>query len=155
MENKHSQQHLDIVFALILGLIIAIVLASTVGIILGARLAFITRINVSILIPIIAVICLVGVFVASGNIINVWISLLFGFLGYGMMKYGFSTVTLVKGYILGGLIEISFHQSVAMAWGSYSIFFTRPISLALFSLVILTLSSPLLRALWRKRLKVK
>jgi len=54
------------------------------------------------------------------------------------------------GMVLGDLVEANFHRALLIGRGSYSIFFTRPISLTLFLLTLLMLCWPYLSKLGKK-----
>ena len=145
------RDHMEIVWALLLGLLISNILASSVGLIAANQLVKITFIKVHYIIPIVMALCFVGAFAVRGNIWDVVLVLVTGFLGYGMKKFGFPLVCLIIGFILGELAELSFHQSLMIARGSYAIFFTQPISLALFILIIVVLLLPFMGRLVRRR----
>jgi len=136
------RDQLDIVFALILGLLLSNIIASTFGLIAGNFLARLTTVRVSYIIPIVLVVCLVGSFADRGNLWDVAVALVAGIFGYALVKSGFSTICLVIGYILGVIAERAFHMSLMISYGSYAIFFTQPISLALFILIIFVLLLP-------------
>ena len=59
-----------------------------------------------------------------------------GVLGWSLVRFGFPMLPLVIGYILGTLAEKAFLQSLQMSFGNYGVFFTRPISLILFILLV-------------------
>jgi putative tricarboxylic transport membrane protein len=128
------KDHLDIVLALIFGLVFSSLLASTFGLLTAQSLAKITRINVYYIVPVVLSFCFVGAYSLRENIWDVPVTIVFGFLGYGMVRYGYSKICFVIGFILGGYVERSFHQSLMMSYGSFKIFFERPI--ALFLLVL-------------------
>jgi putative tricarboxylic transport membrane protein len=107
----------------------------------------------SLLIPIILAISSVGVFTVNNNLVEVWIMLLFGIIGYFMKKFGFPAAPVVLALILTPLMENALQQSLQMSHQSPAIFFTRPISLALLVVAMLSLFSPLVRFLWTKRSK--
>ncbi|MFC1945476.1 tripartite tricarboxylate transporter permease [Chloroflexota bacterium] len=136
------REHMDIVFALIFGLVISNILASTCGLLAGNFLAWITTINVSNIIPVVIAVCLSGAFVLRGNIWDVAVCLLAGIFGYALNRFGFPPVCLVIGVVLGYIAEKNFTMSLMMSRGDYSIFFTRPISLILFFLFIAVLALP-------------
>ena len=73
------------------------------------------------------------------------VALIFGFVGYLMIVYGFSRVTLILGLILGTLAEVNFHQSLMMSDVGGWIFLTRPIALVLILLLIALFLFPVLR----------
>lgn len=133
------KEHLDIVFAIIVGFLISNILASTLGLLAANSLAGLTRINTSYIAFGVAVLCFVGAFTMRENIWDVVMALLLGFFGYGMVRLGFPTVNFTTGYILGILAELYFSQSLMISYGSYAIFFTRPISLTFFVLTLFIL----------------
>ncbi|MFQ5851872.1 MAG: tripartite tricarboxylate transporter permease, partial [Candidatus Binatia bacterium] len=107
---------------------------------LGVRF-FIRLVNLPrhILIPHVLVFCVVGSFALNNVMADVWILYFFGILGYLMVKYGFPLAPLILGVILGDLIEINFVRSIQTD-PSYTQFFTRPISLVLLVLSVLSIA---------------
>jgi putative tricarboxylic transport membrane protein len=104
----------------------------------------------AILIPLILAISSVGVFTVNNNLVEVWIMLLFGVIGYFMKKFGFPAAPVILALILTPLMEDALQQSLQMSHQDVSIFFTRPISLALLCVAGLSLLSPVFRYLWSK-----
>jgi putative tricarboxylic transport membrane protein len=139
------KEHLDIVLALVLGLVVSSLLASTLGLLAAHFLAKITRINVTYLVPVVLSLCFVGPYSLRENIWDVLVTLSFGLLGYGMVRYDYSKICLAIGFILGPLIERSFHQSLMMSYGTLGIFLKRPISLVLLLIILAALIFPLVK----------
>jgi putative tricarboxylic transport membrane protein len=104
----------------------------------------------SLLVPIILAISSVGVFTVNNNLVEVWIMLLFGIIGYFIKKFGFPAAPVVLALILTPLMENALQQSLQMSHQSLSIFFNRPISLALLIVAMFSLFSPLVRFLWMR-----
>jgi putative tricarboxylic transport membrane protein len=104
----------------------------------------------ALLIPFILAVSSVGVFTVNNNLVEVWIMLLFGIIGYFMKKFGFPAAPVVLALILTPLMENALQQSLQMSHQDFTIFFTRPISLALLLLAIISLCSPLVKFLWVK-----
>jgi len=86
----------------------------------------------------ILIFCFLGAYSLDSNIVTVFITFVFGVLGYLFRKYGFERAPLVLAFILGPFIEIAFRQSLIFSRGSLMIFITRPIS-AVFTLVAVIL----------------
>ena len=53
--------------------------------------------------------------------------------------------------MVGEVLEVSYRQTMMIARGDWTVFFTRPLSLFLFVLVLLSLSVPFIRYLMRRR----
>jgi putative tricarboxylic transport membrane protein len=134
-----------VVLALILGLVISNIVASTLGLLSANLLARITLIDIRYIVPIVLSLCFVGAYTMRENIWDVLLVVIAGFFGYGMIRYGFSQICLVIGLVLGILAEKSFHQSLMISFGSYGIFFKRPISLILMLLLALLIILPFLK----------
>ena len=114
------------------------------------------RIPYALLYPAIIMFCVLGVYAVNGSVVDVWITLVMGVLGYLLRKLGFETAPIVLGAILAPMIEMALRQSLAMSDGQYTIFFTRPIAATLLGvavvLVLLSLRPWITRRLdWRGR----
>jgi putative tricarboxylic transport membrane protein len=147
------RDHLDLVWVLIFGLVLSNMLTSVIGLIIAPYLSRITFIRVHFIAPVVLVLCVAGAYLIRSNIWDVPLTLASGIVGYGMIRAGYPIITLVIGFLLGGIAEKSFHQSLMSAYGSYEVFFTRPISLVLIALTVLALLYPLLRPVivgWRR-----
>ena len=138
------REHLDLIWVLILGLAFSNVLASSLGFFLARFLVRITTVNVTYIIPTIVVLSFCGVFAMRSELWDLLVTAIFGLFGYGMRRHGFPLVPLVIGYVLGAIAEKSFHQSLMVAFGSYSIFFVRPIPVILLLMTIASLVLPFL-----------
>jgi putative tricarboxylic transport membrane protein len=115
------------------------------------------RVPYAVLYPSILVFCVLGVYAVNGSVVDVWIMLVMGMLGYVLRKLSFETAPIVLGVVLAPMIELSLRQSLAMSDGDYTIFLMRPITTTLLAvgavLVILSLRPLITRTRdWRARL---
>ena len=104
----------------------------------------------SVLLPIILVMCLLGAFSISNSVNSVIVSLIFGVIGYAMIKFEYSTAPMVIAIILGRMVEESLRQSLILSDGSATIFFLRPIALVFVVLTVLVTFLPAIIKQWRK-----
>jgi putative tricarboxylic transport membrane protein len=106
--------------------------------------------------PLIIMFCIVGVYEVNHSIVDVWIMLIMGGVGYGLRKFEFDPAPLVLGLVIAPTFELSLRQSLIMSSGNWMIFFSRPIAATLFALaaglLALSLISLLTRRDWRGRL---
>jgi putative tricarboxylic transport membrane protein len=86
------------------------------------------RIPYSYLYPCILAFCILGCYSVSNSVVDVWIMLAMGGLGFLLRKFGFDLAPVALGLVLAPMLELSLRQSLAMSAGSYAIFFERPIS---------------------------
>ncbi|HEU4366861.1 MAG TPA: tripartite tricarboxylate transporter permease [Methylomirabilota bacterium] len=118
------------------------------------------RIPYPVLYPIVLVCSVLGVYAVGNSIVDVWIMVVTGALGYVLRKLGFEPAPIVLGLVLAPMLELSLRQSLAMSAGSYAIFVTRPIAVVLLAigavLVALALRPVVSRTLdWRGRLSAE
>jgi putative tricarboxylic transport membrane protein len=106
--------------------------------------------------PLIIMFCIVGVYEVNHSIIDVWIMLIMGVVGYLLRKFDFDPAPLVLGLVIAPTFELSLRQSLVMSNGNWTIFFTRPIAgvLLVISGVLLALAAAswLGRKDWRETL---
>src|SRR5919197_1902686 len=115
------------------------------------------RIPYAYLYPLVIMFCIIGVYEVSHSIIDVWIMLIMGVIGYGLRKFGLDPAPLVLGLVIAPTFEMSLRQSLIMSNGNWTIFFQRPIALTLLGLcaAVLALAGLSLmrsRKDWRSRL---
>jgi putative tricarboxylic transport membrane protein len=92
------------------------------------------RIPYPVLYPIVLVCSVLGVYAVGNSMVDVWIMLATGALGYLLRKLGLEPAPIVLGLVLAPMLELSLRQSLAMSAGSYLIFVTRPISAVLLAI---------------------
>jgi putative tricarboxylic transport membrane protein len=92
--------------------------------------------------------CFIGALAQRNNLNDLWTIVAFGGLGYLFDKYQFPIAPMVLGAILGPLAESYFLTSMISAENDWTVFFTRPVSLVLILLSVVTVVVPLYRG-WR------
>ena len=112
----------------------------------GAKIfARITLVPNKLLWPMIFAVSVCGTYSLNQSIIDVWLMLLFGVIGFFMRRYGFSVVPVIIGLILGELVEGTLRQSLVIFDGNWLMFLQRPIALTFFVLSLIALSFPLIK----------
>ena len=101
------------------------------------------RIPYAYLYPLIVMFCVIGVYEVNNSIVDVWIMLIMGVVGYGLKKFSFDPAPLVLGLVIAPIFEMSLRQALIMSDGTWMIFLQRPVALVLIlvSLALLALSS--------------
>jgi putative tricarboxylic transport membrane protein len=115
------------------------------------------RIPYAYLYPLIIMFCVIGVYENNNSIVDVWIMLIMGVLGYALRKFSFDPAPLVLGLVISPIFEQSLRQSLIMSNGYWTIFFERPISSGLLAvsailLVLSAVSFVMKRKDWRTKL---
>src|SRR5205085_3510115 len=80
------------------------------------------RIPYVYLYPLIIMFCIIGVHEVNHSIVDVWIMLIMGILGYALRKFNFDPAPLVLGLVIAPIFEMSLRQSLVMSNGSWTIF---------------------------------
>jgi len=117
----------------------------------------ILRVPYPYLYPAILVFATLGVYAVNNSVVDVWIMLATGVLGWVLRKLDFETAPVVLGVVLAPLLELSLRQSLAMSDGHYGIFVQRPIAATLLAvgaaLVLLNLYAVARRTVdWRAKM---
>jgi putative tricarboxylic transport membrane protein len=131
--NQHPQIFWGVIASMVIGNLVLLIL----NIPLVGVFVQLLRVRMGILAALIVVVTMIGVYSVNNNVSDIWIMLVFGALGYVMRKTGFEPGPLALAFVLGPILEQSFRQSVLISGGSPDIFFTRPISGALFGIALL------------------
>ncbi len=104
----------------------------------------ILRIPYFFLFPLIILFCLIGVYSVRNNAADIVIMFVFGVVGYLMKKFGYQAAPLVLALVLGPMLEEAFRQSLITSRGSFTIFFTRPISVGFLIVAFILLIIPII-----------
>ena len=91
-----------------------------------------------LVVPAIVTLCIVGTFALHSSMVETWLLIATGLVGFGMKRFGYSPAATVLAVVLGGMAENAFLQSLLIGDGSLRIFIERPISLVL-TLVTVTI----------------
>jgi putative tricarboxylic transport membrane protein len=86
---------------------------------------------------------------------DVCLLLLVGLLGYVLRKLDFQLAPMVVGLVLGPLIEKHLREGMFMSLGEVSVFYSSPIALFIWVLVLLVLCLNPLAKLWGRLFGIK
>ena len=136
------------------GLIASMYLGNIAGLIVVLTtvplFASILRIPFSIIAPVIIVICAIGAYTVHHAMLDIWLMVLFGVLGYLFKKLDYPLAPLVLALVLGDKAEDSFRQSMLLSQGDLSIMVSNPLVGSITGLALLMLFWPLLAKLVAK-----
>jgi putative tricarboxylic transport membrane protein len=136
------------------GLIASMYLSNIAGLIIVLTtvplFAAILRIPFSIIAPIIIVVCAIGAFTVHNAMLDVWLMILFGVVGYVMKKLDYPLAPLVLSLVLGDRAENAFRQSMLASRGELSIFWSNSLVGTITTLALVMLFWPAISAAWRR-----
>lgn len=104
-----------------------------------------------LLFPAILLFCCIGVYSLNNSPFDVVLTAVFGLLGYIFIKVDCEPAPLLLGFILGPMMEEHLRRAMLLSRGDPTVFFTRPISLAMLvvaAFLLLLIIAPTVR---RKR----
>ncbi len=113
------------------------------------------RIPQGILAIVIIMFCIVGSFALRNNMVDVWIVLGFGVIGYVLEKYGYPIAPIIIGLVLGQLAEQEFRRTMIISGGNPARFFHSPISSFLLIVSIIVVIYPLIKKIVLKSTDLK
>jgi putative tricarboxylic transport membrane protein len=144
------QQEATLVWGLIASMFVGNVFLLIINLPLAPLCASLLRVPYVFLAPGILVLSLVGAYAATLDMGTVWMCLVFGVLGWLMIKFDIPRPPLVLALVLAQLLETSIRQSLLLSFGSLEIFVERPIAAFLLVLVAGSILLPMLGALRRR-----
>ena len=139
--------------SLLYGIFFSMLLANVLFLFIGlagakvfARISLVPR---TLLWPSVFVLCVVGAYGLEQSMLDVWVMIVAGLIGFVLRRYGFSAAPIIMGVVLGGLVETSLAQSMIIFDQAWTGFLTRPIAVTFFVLALAGLARAPLRMAWR------
>ncbi len=90
--------------------------------------AKVLKIPSGIMVPTICMMAAAGAFSIHNNAFDVRLVLIFGVLGYLMIRFGFPTAPAVLGIVLGPILEQNLRNALTVSNMDFTVFVTRPVS---------------------------
>jgi TctA family transporter len=143
-------KYLTLTFSMVWTIAIANIVTVAVSLFFLNQLAKLTLVRGSILIPFILFLAFIGSYTSNNHLGDLVVFLLFGGLGYLMIRCGWPRAPLVLGFVLGRIAENNFYISVTR-YGNAWLF--RPVVLILMVLTVVVILYPFLQL--RKRLQAE
>lgn len=104
-----------------------------------------------ILYPLVIALCFIGVYAAEMSVVNLYLLVFFGVLGYVMRKLDIPTAPMILASVIGTKLEQSLRKSLMLSDGDFSIFFRSTISQMLIALTVLSLLYPMISKTLKRR----
>jgi len=151
--------HSHVVYTFIMSLFVATVLMIPVGITAGRLLhRTVVRLPIRFLAPIIFFLTIIGSYSIRNNVMDVFIMLTLGIIGFILKRLDFHPGPITLGLILGPIGEMGFVQALLMGQmlpNKWMIFFNRPLSWVLIIMSLLSLCWPFFIKKMSARWKIK
>jgi TctA family transporter len=93
----------------------------------------------------------IGIYSVNNSSFEIYLTALFGVIGFLWIKLGCPPAPLLLGFVLGPMMEEHLRRAMLMSKGNPSVFFTRPISLGFLIATLLILIVIVLPAVRSRR----
>jgi len=135
---------------LLYGIFFAMLLANVLFLFIGlagakvfSRISLVPR---TFLWPTVFALCFVGAYGLNQSMVDVWIMIIAGLVGFVLKRNGFGPAPIIMGVVLGGLVETSLAQSMIIFEQQWTGFLASPIAMTFFALAVISLSGAQIRA---------
>src|SRR5919106_834170 len=123
--------------------VVAMLLLASIGILLYGLLLtrpllYVLAVPRERLMPVIFVLCTIGSYAIASRVFDIWVMLAFGLLGFVLREMKYPMAPLVLGLVLGDILDKSLRRGLVLTDGDLAPFLTRPISLALWLAILIT-----------------
>jgi len=128
--------------AILAGGLISCVFLLVLGLLVAPRISKIISVPKKLLLPIVAVLCVIGAYACNNRIFDVCMMLFFGVLGFLLRRRGYSVAPVTLGLVLGGMMDSNFRRAISLASTAANpvvALFGRPITMILLVLTVLTI----------------
>lgn len=144
------QSRPDLVWGLINSMYIGNIMLVILNLPLIGLFVRLLYIPVGILYPLIVAISAIGAYAINGSVVDLWLILGFGVVGYVFGKLDIPVAPLVLSLVLGGIMEQSFRQAMTISGGDIKIFYGSGITVTLLVMSVISVALPFIMPLLRK-----
>jgi putative tricarboxylic transport membrane protein len=114
--------------------------------------AMITKVPRKVLLPLITLLCLVGVYSVSSSYVDLYVLALFGVVGFVLRGLGYQPAPLVLALVIGPMMETALRESLMINQGALAPMIVRPIAGTMYLAAAVALVVPaIVRALRGRR----
>ena len=134
-------------------LLLASVAMWITGMVLARQVVKVLRMPAALFMPVVAVLSVIGSYALGLNIFNLYLMVPIGIAAYFLTEMKYPISPLVIGVILGPMADENLRRALMVSEGSLTPFLTRPVSLILITVIMLTVLSQIpVYKRWRRRL---
>ncbi len=137
----------DVVTSIFVLLLYANVLMLIVGAIGAGLFARLLKTPISILMPLVVMMSIVGAYAVRVNPLDMIIAIAAGFVGFFLRMASFPIAPIIIGFILGTPFEMALRQGLILTDQNMLLFFQSPIADIFFALTVIMLAWPLVASI--------
>lgn len=137
------EQHPEVFWGVIASMYVGNVMLLILNVPLIGLWVSILRIPQHLFVPLILLLAAIGSYSVRNSMLDVYFLLILGVLGYLLRKLDFKLAPMVVGLVLGPEIEKHLREGLFMSQGDLSVFYSSPIALCLWLLVLMVMTAGL------------
>lgn len=138
------QQNAELVWTVIAALFIGNVLLLLLNIPMVGFFVKILSVPPRYLMPVVTLVAILGIYALSHSVIDLYMMIGFGVLGYILRKIEIPLVPIILGMLLGPELEIALRHSLMISNGDWAILWGSPLAIGLWLVAIVGLILPML-----------
>jgi len=132
-------EQVDTVYQIFGAMLLANVMFLGMGLYAARFFARISLVPTFILWPIVFALSVIGAYALSSSLLDVWIVLIFGVIGFFARRHGFAVAPIAVGLILGEMVETNLQNSLKMFEGEWWQIAMQPLAALFLVLAVLGL----------------
>ena len=135
-------EQVDTVYQIFGAMLVANFMFLLMGLYAAKFFARISLIPTTLLWPIVFALCVIGAYSLNSSLLDIWIVMVFGVIGFFARRHGFAVAPIAVGLILGEMVETNLQNSLKMFDGEWWLIFTQPLAVVFLLLAFLGLCGP-------------
>lgn len=136
-------EQVDTVYSIFGAMLLANIMFLFIGMFAAKQFARISLIPVPLLWPVVFSLAVIGAYSLNQSLLDVWLVLIFGVIGFAMRRFGFAVAPVAIGLILGHMVETNLQNSLKMFDGQWWLILTQPLALLFIVLSVISLFGPM------------
>lgn len=132
-------EQVDKVYQIFGAMLIANIVFMAMGLYAARLFARISLVPTPILWPVVFALSVIGAYALSASLLDVWIVLIFGVIGFFARRHGFAVAPIAVGLILGEMVETNLQNSLKMFEGEWWLIAAQPLAAMFLVLAVLGL----------------
>ena len=137
-------EQVEKVYQIFGSMFVANVMFMLMGLYAAKLFARVSLVPTQILWPIVFALSVIGAYAFQGQLLDVWLALIFGVIGYFARRHGFSVAPIAVGLILGEMVETNLQHSLKMYDGAWWMILAQPLALMFLVFAFLGLCGPMI-----------
>ncbi len=144
-------EQLDKVYAIFGTMFVANALFFILGLFAAKLFARVTLVPRNILWPVVFAFSVLGSYALAQSMLDVYVALIFGVIGYLFRRFGFAVAPVAIGLILGEMVETNLQNSLKMFDGAWWEIGMQPLAALFLVLAVLGIMQPYIVGWFRRR----